>query len=110
MMSGPAVASVHSAFTDQRWLMYFGLVVLNIADVITTAAVLDRGGVEGNPFVQPLIDGIWQVSFFKAVVLIIIALLLRQSRDSRIAHLALATASGWYLAVVLWNGVVLAAI
>jgi len=109
-MSGPAVVTIRRALTDQRWMMYFALVVLNVIDVITTAAVLGRGGVEGNPFVQPLIDGLWQVSLLKAAVLIVIAMLLMRSRESRISALALAAASGWYLAVVLWNGAILAVI
>lgn len=90
--------------------MYFGLVVLNVVDVITTAVVLDRGGIEGNPFIKPMIEGIWQVSLLKAAVLIIIGMLLMRSKESRISDLALAATSGWYLAVVMWNFVVLSVI
>jgi len=90
--------------------MYFGLVVLNVIDVITTAVILGRGGVEGNPFVKPMIDGIWQVSLLKAAVLLIIGMLLMRAKESRISNLALAATSGWYLAVVSWNLLVLAVI
>jgi len=109
-MNGTAVVAIRRTFADQRWSMYFGLVVLNLIDVITTAVILDRGGVEGNPFVQPLIDGIWQVFILKAAVLMIIALLLMRSKASRMSNLALAATSGWYLAVVIWNFMVLAVV
>jgi len=110
-MSGVAVVTTSRAITDQRWLIYAGLVVLNVVDVFTTAVVLGRGGMEGNPFVQPLVQGgIWQISIIKATVLMIVAVLLMRCRESRIANLALATTSGWYLAVVFWNFAVLAVV
>jgi len=107
MTSGTAVVTTRRVLADQRWAMFAGLVVLNIVDVVTTMLVLGRGGVEGNPFVKPMIDGIWQVSLLKAAVLLIVAMLLVRSRRSRITELALAATTGWYLAVVLWNVVVL---
>ncbi len=109
-MDGTAVVATRRAFSDQRWNMYFGLVVLNVIDVITTAVILNRGGIEGNPFIKPMIEGIWQVSLLKAAVLIIIGMLLMRSKESRISDLALAATSGWYLAVVLWNFMVLAVV
>lgn len=87
--------------------MFVGLTILNLADVITTAMVLDRGGSESNPFVKPLVESIWQVGLLKAAILVIIAVLLTRCRDSRIADLSLAIATGWYLAVVMWNVAVL---
>ena len=95
------------ARTDRRWSMFVGLAVLNVADVITTAMVLDRGGSESNPFVKPLVDDIWQVGLLKIAVLVIIAALLTRCRESRIAEFALAATTGWYLAVVMWNLAVL---
>lgn len=92
---------------DPRWALYVGLVVLNVLDVITTAMVLDRGGAERNPFVQPFVDDMWQVGLLKAVVLVVIATLLARVRGSRIAELSLAGTTGWYLAVVSWNVAVL---
>ena len=93
---------------DHRWSLYVGLVVLNVLDLITTAVVLDRGGTERNPLVKPIVDGIWDVALVKGLVLALVAVLLTRCRDSRIADLALAGTAGWYLAVVMWNCVVLA--
>jgi hypothetical protein len=93
---------------DHRWSLYIGLVVLNVLDLITTAAVLDRGGSERNPLVKPIVDGLWDVAFVKGIVLVLVAVLLTRCRESRIADLALAGTAGWYLAVVMWNSVVLA--
>lgn len=92
---------------DARWRMFAALVVLNVVDVITTQLVLDRGGSEFNPLVKPMVDGTWQVVLAKGLVLVIIACLLTRSR-SRITEIALALTTGWYLAVVAWNLVVLA--
>jgi hypothetical protein len=93
--------------TDPRWTLFVGLVVLNVLDLITTALVLDRGGEERNPFVQPLVDNLWHVGLLKALVLVIVATLLTRCRGSRIAELSLAATTGWYLAVVGWNVAVL---
>lgn len=101
------IHGVRSAMDDPRWSMYAGLVGLNLADVLTTAMVLDRGGSERNPFVQPLVDNMWQVAGLKAVVLVLIAALLSRCRGSRIAEFSVAATTGWYLAVVLWNIAVL---
>jgi len=109
-MNGTAVVAIRRTIADQRWSVYFGLVVLNVIDVITTAVILDRGGVEGNPFIRPMVDGIWQVSLLKAAVLIIIGMLLMRAKESRVSNLALAATTGWYLAVVLWNFTILAVV
>ncbi len=109
-MAVPAVITTRRTFDDQRWSLFLGLVVLNVVDVITTFVIIGRGGVEGNPFVKPLIDGVWQVSLLKAVVLAIIGLLLMRCEQSRISNIALSGATGWYLAVVFWNLLVLAVI
>jgi hypothetical protein len=99
--------SIRAVLDGSRWAMFGGLVVLNIFDVITTAMVLDRGGEERNPFVQPFVDGIWQVAGLKALILVLVATLLARCQGSRIAEFSLAAATGWYLAVVCWNIAVL---
>lgn len=93
---------------DQQWSIYVGLVVLNVLDVVTTTMVLDRGGSERNPFVQPFVDGMWDVALMKALVLVFIAVMLMRCRESRMVETALAVTTGWYLAVVMWNLTVLA--
>lgn len=105
--SAIAPARWRSVFTDSRWALYAGLVVLNILDLLSTAMVIDRGGSERNPFVQPFVHDMWQVAALKGVVLVIIATLLTRVQGSRIAELALAGTTGWYLAVVSWNLAVL---
>ncbi len=92
---------------DHRWPLYIALVVFNVLDLITTAVVLDRGGTERNPLVKPIVDGIWDVALVKGLVLVLVAVLLTRCRESRIADLALAGTTGWYIAVVIWNCAVL---
>lgn len=106
---GPAttVARWRAIVGDAGWSLFVGLVVLNILDLITTALVLDRGGEERNPFVQPLVENMWHVGLLKAAVLVLVATLLTRCQGSRIAELSLAGTTGWYLAVVCWNVAVL---
>lgn len=92
---------------DSTWALFAALGVLNVVDLVTTALVLDRGGAERNPFVQPIVHNLWHVALLKAVMLVIVATLLTRCRGSRVAGLALAGTTGWYLAVVCWNVVVL---
>lgn len=96
-----------SLIGDSRWALFVSLIVLNLLDLVTTALVLDRGGEERNPFVQPLVDNLWHVALLKGLVLVIVATLLTRCRGSRIAELSLAGTTGWYLAVVCWNIAVL---
>lgn len=105
--STTTVARWRTVVGDARWSLFVGLVVLNVLDLITTALVLDRGGEERNPFVQPLVENMWHVGLLKAAVLVIVATLLTRCEGSRIAELSLAGTTGWYLAVVCWNVAVL---
>lgn len=95
---------------DARWSMFGWLVVLNVLDVISTAMVLDSGGAERNPFVQPFVESLWQVTGLKVLVLVVIGSLLTRCAGSRIAELALAATTGWYVAVVSWNLMVLSVV
>ncbi len=88
---------------DSRWSVLAALTVLNVLDIISTAAVIAAGGDENNPLMRPLIDGIWAAVALKAVVLLSIAWLLTRCVDSRRVGLMLACATGWYIAVVSWN-------
>lgn len=101
------VGRLRAVVDDPRWALFVGLVVLNLFDIVTTAMVIDRGGAERNPFVQPFVHDMWQVAGLKALVLVIVATLLTRVRGSRLAELALAGTTGWYLAVVCWNVAVL---
>ena len=88
---------------DSRWSVLAALTVLNVLDIISTAAVIAAGGDENNPLMRPLIDGIWAAVALKAVVLLSIAWLLTRCVDSRRVGLMPACATGWYIAVVSWN-------
>lgn len=107
---GVTAAVRERAAVDQRWLLFAALVVLNVADVITTELVLARGGIETNPFIEPIVDDMVTVSLLKGMVLAIVGLLLLRCRDSRVVELALTLTTGWYIAVVGWNLTVLAVI
>ena len=93
---------------DQRLILFIALVVLNIADVITTALVLADGGVETNPFIKPIVSNTMLLSLLKAAVLALVGALLLRCRGSKLAEVALTVTTGWYFAVVVWNLAVLA--
>ena len=99
----PAVARL-----DQRWRVFVALSVLNLLDVITTELVLRAGGHETNPVVQPIVSNVFAVAGLKVVALTVVALLLARSRSSRAIDRGLVITTGWYVAVVGWNTVVLA--
>ena len=86
-----------------RWSVLAALVVLNVLDVVSTAAVIAAGGNESNPLMRPLIDGIWAAVALKTLVLFAIAWLLTRCTDSRRISVMMACTTGWYLAVVSWN-------
>lgn len=106
--AGAPPAGFVGVLADTRWTLYVGLIVLNILDVVTTKLVLDRGGSERNPFVEPFVEGMWDITAAKLAVLAIIGVLLVRCHNSRPADIALAVTTGWYLAVVMWNFAVLA--
>ena len=101
-------ASQTTSRLDQRWTVFIALVVLNVFDVITTELVIQSGGHETNPLIQPIVGSVLAVAALEAVALTIVGLLLARCRPSRAIDLALILTTGWYIAVVMWNTVVLA--
>ena len=84
------------------------LVGLNIADLITTRAVLARGGAESNPLMQGVVDSTLQASLIKfACLMAVVGLVLRTRFPERVAW-TLGAVNLWYAFVVLWNLGVLA--
>ena len=84
------------------------LIGLNIADLVTTRAVLDRGGRESNPLMQGVIDSTMQASLVKfACIVAVVALVLRSQFPHRVAW-SLGAVNLWYALVVGWNLGVLA--
>ncbi len=92
-------ARVHRIATG----LYLGLVVLNLIDLVTTRLVLDRGGREGNPVMQPIIHTPLGALAAKALCLGLIGLLIVRSRRSPRMLVVLASVDVWYVLVVLWN-------
>ncbi len=83
------------------------LIALNIADLITTHAVLGRGGAESNPVMQMFVTDLLRASLVKGLCLaLVIALVLRTRRPGRVA-LTLGAVNVWYAIVVGWNCAVL---
>ena len=84
------------------------LIGLNIADIITTRAVLGRGGSESNPLMQGVIDSTMQASLVKLLCLaLVVTLVLRSRYPLRVAW-TLGAVNIWYALVVAWNLGVLA--
>ena len=84
------------------------LIGLNIADLLTTRAVLARGGAESNPVMQGFIDNAVHASLVKSLCLVmVVALVLRSRFPARVAW-SLGAVNVWYALVVAWNFVVLA--
>jgi hypothetical protein len=84
------------------------LSALNLADLVTTRLVLDRGGDEGNPVMRPFVEGMWGAALLKLTCLALIALLARRCLGSQRVRWGLVLVVGWYIAVVAWNVAVLA--
>jgi hypothetical protein len=80
------------------------LVVLNLADVLTTRVVLASGGIEANPLMVGLMQGLAAPLLLKTAVAGVAGLLLLCCPPaSRRSERATATVVGIYLAVVVWN-------
>ena len=79
------------------------LIGLNISDLITTRAVLLRGGVESNPVMSAIVDSTAHASFVKCLCLaIVVALASRTRFPGRVAW-TLGAVNLWYALVVGWN-------
>jgi len=88
----------------RRVYLAAAIVILNLSDVLLTRAVLDRGGVEGNPLMAGLMQGLAAPLGVKALVAAIVGILLLVSPvESKFAEWAVATVVGLYIGVVVWN-------
>ena len=93
--------------STRSWRLMF-LAILNLADIVTTAAVLEAGGGEMNPILAPIVQSIWVPLLFKAMVLSIIWISLTQcSIRSRSAAVMLNGTVALYGMIVGWNFVTL---
>lgn len=85
------------------------LIALNIADLITTQAVLHRGGSESNPVMKTVVDNMLHAGVVKGLCLAAVVALCLQSKKPERTCLFLGMVNIWYVAVVVWNFSVLAA-
>lgn len=104
-MGDVLVATVaESRITPRRVRFAAALVILNLADVVLTRLLLDRGAMEGNPLMKDLMAGFAAPLGVKFTVAALAgALLMCCPARSRIADPAAATVVGLYVAVVAWN-------
>jgi hypothetical protein len=88
----------------RRLYLAAAVLVLNLCDVLLTRAVLDRGGVEGNPLMAGLMEGLAAPLGVKALGAVVVGILLMVSPvDSKFAERAVVCVAGLYLGIVLWN-------
>lgn len=88
----------------RRMYLAAAIVILNLCDVLLTRAVLDRGGIEGNPLMAGLMQGLAAPLGVKALVAGLVGILLLVSPvESKFAERAVVTVVGLYIAIVLWN-------
>jgi hypothetical protein len=79
------------------------LAILNLADLVTTRLVLDRGGAEGNPVMRPFVNEVWDAALLKGSCVVLIAALVSRCSTSLRVRVGLALVVAWYAVVVTWN-------
>ena len=79
------------------------LIALNIADLVTTRLVLNRGGTESNPLMQGVIDTAAHAWLLKGMCLVAVVTLVLRSRLPHRVALTLGVVNLWYALVVAWN-------
>lgn len=102
------VGRVLDALRARLGALFALLVALNAADLVTTRLVLDRGGAEANPLLEPVVASVLGAVALKAMCLAIIGLLLARCRRTTRVVALLVAVDVWYAFVVLWNVRVLA--
>lgn len=92
----------------RRLWLAASLVVLNIADVLSTRAVLDRGGIEANPLMVGLMTGLAAPLGLKMMISGIAGiLLLFCPAESQVGERAVTAVVALYGLIVTWNLVIL---
>jgi len=97
---------------DGRWTLVLLLVLLNVADVVSTHLVLGNGGTEGNPIMSSIVNDGWVGTLaVKLAVCGWIALIVaRCPPSSGLVTKGLTIVTGLYGAIVAWNLAVLLAL
>ncbi len=92
----------------RRLWLAAGVVLLNVADVLLTKAVLHHGGVEANPMMAGLMGGFAAPLGLKMVVAGVAGiLLLLCPPDAKLGERAVTAVVALYSVIVVWNTVVL---
>ncbi len=87
-----------------RWALFAALVVLNVADVVTTQVGLDRGAVERNPLMVDAVGSWGTAVVAKGLCLATAAgVLIYAPRRSRVLDVGVLVCVCWYVGVVCWN-------
>jgi len=85
-----------------RVIAFALLVVLNLLDIVSTTAFLERGLHEGNPLAEHLITEGW-IGYAKAGLLLLLGIRILNSRPRLATTCALWFVTGIYMTVVLVN-------
>ena len=105
--AGPSADALRAIRVRRMW-MAAGIVVLNALDVLLTRQVLARGGVEANPLMEGLMQGLAAPLGLKAVVAGLAGiLLLRCPPRAPVGEAAAVVVLVLYGVIVLWNTAVL---
>lgn len=92
-----------------RLQMGFGLILLNLADVLLTRMLLGRGAIEVNPLMASLMgDATSSVGTKVLIPAFAAALLVMCPSDSKLADWSVTVVLGVYVAIVAWNATLLA--
>jgi hypothetical protein len=76
---------------------------LNLLDVVSTQMVLQRGGREGNPLMEPFAHDVWRSVGIKGLCLLVIVALIDRCPRSALVMRTLVAVNLWYVVVVSWN-------
>lgn len=88
----------------RRWVMAVAILVLNLADVVITKAILRLGGTEANPIMAPIMDHPAYPIVLKTVIALGVGgLLLASPPQSKLSDRAVGTVILAYTAVLVWN-------
>lgn len=105
LFAGSPSAISDPLFVSRRFVLFTVLVVVNLLDVYITMLGIERGVLaEANPFMRVAMENFWVATSVKLTTLGFVAAALCTIRPRwRLMETVLASAIGWYLAVISWN-------
>jgi hypothetical protein len=92
-------------FVSRRFVLFTVLVAANLFDVYITRLGIERGVLaEANPLMRVAVESFWVATAVKLATLGFVAVLLTTIRPRwRVMETVLASAIGWYVAILAWN-------